>query len=132
MNRRAFIAHFSGVITRRLVVRAVASVWVLMLPLLAGGALAAEAGDYAPENISKTNGRLGWVCMVHALCPVSDQVRDVLSRAIAADRPAQYLLGLTLLTGDGLPRDRNAGIVWVIRAAEQGEPGAARDIEGRL
>jgi len=132
MNRRPFIAHFGGVITRLLVVRAVASVWALMLPLLAGGALAAEAGDYAPENITKTNGRLGWVCMVHALCPVSDQVRDVISRAIAADRSAQYLLGLTLLTGDGLPRDRNAGIAWVVRAAEQGEPAATRDIEGRL
>jgi TPR repeat protein len=131
MNRREFFAHFGGVITRSLVVRAVASVWVLTLPLLAGVALAAEAGDYAPENISKTNGRLGWVCMVHALCPVSDRVRDVISRAIAADRSAQYLLGLTLLTGDGLPRDHNAGIAWVVRAAEQGEPGAARDIEER-
>ena len=106
----------------------------LLLALLpwAGGALAAEAGDYAPENILTTNNRLGWLCMVRVTCPVSDQVRGVISRAIATDRSAQYLLGLTLLTGDGLPRDREAGVAWIVRAAEQGEPDAARDIAGRL
>ncbi len=111
--------------------RATALAFAALL-LLVGGAIAAETGDYAPENILQTNGRLGWVCMVRALCPISDQVRGVISRAIAADRSAQYRLGLTLLTGDGLPRDRDAGIAWIVRAAEQGEPSAARDIAGRL
>jgi TPR repeat protein len=112
--------------------RAAAAALLLALLPWAGGALAAEAGDYAPENILTTNGRLGWLCMVRVTCPVSDPVRGVISRAIATDRSAQYLLGLTLLTGDGLPHDRVAGIVWVVRAAEQGEPSAARDIAGRL
>ncbi len=94
--------------------------------------LAADDGDYAPANILKTNGRLGWLCMITVTCPVSGHVRSVISRAIAADRSAQYLLGLTLLTGDGLPRDRAAGVVWVVKAAEQGDPDAARDIAYRL
>jgi TPR repeat protein len=70
--------------------------------------------------------------MISVTCPVSDQVRGVITRAIATDRSAQYLLGLTLLTGDGLPRDRDAGILWVVKAAEQGDPSAARDVAGRL
>jgi TPR repeat protein len=100
--------------------------------LYAVSASAAEEGDYAPSNILKTNGRLGWFCMIQATCPVSAQVHSVISRAIATDRSAQYLLGLTLLTGDGLPRDREAGLLWVVKAAEQGEPAAARDIAYRL
>ncbi len=95
-------------------------------------AMAADDGDYAPANILKANNRLGWFCMISTTCPVSPHVRGVISRAIATDRSAQYLLGLTLLTGDGLPRDRDAGILWVVKAAEQGEPSAARDIAGRL
>jgi hypothetical protein len=59
-------------------------------------------------------------------------MRALIKRAIANDRSAEYLLGLTLLTGDGLPRDRDAGVAWVARAAEHGEPAAARDIAGRL
>jgi TPR repeat protein len=102
-----------------------------MLRITSGTAWAA-AGDYAPENIVKTEGYLGWMCTIHPLCPVSDKVHAVIKRAIANDRSGQYLLGLTLLTGDGLPMDRDAGVVWVARAAEQGEPGAARDIAGRL
>lgn len=100
--------------------------------LLPGAAFAAEDSDYAPANILKTNKMLGWLCIVRMTCPISEQVRGVISRAIAADRSAQYLLGLTLLTGDGLPRDREAGVLWVVKAAEQGDPDAARDIAGRL
>jgi len=37
-----------------------------------------------------------------------------------------------LLTGDGLPRDESAGIAWTARAAEHGDPDAARDIADRL
>jgi TPR repeat protein len=103
-----------------------------MLALLPAAAVAAGDGDYAPANILKANGRLGWLCMISVTCPVSDQVRGVITRAIATDRSAQYLLGLTLLTGDGLPRDRDAGILWVVKAAEQGDPSAARDVAGRL
>ena len=105
---------------------------VLALLLPASRVLAAEAGDYAPQNIEKTFGRFSWLCMVNALCPVSEHVRGVIKRAIGHDRAAEYLLGLTLLTGDGLPRDRAAGMVWVVRAAEQGEPDAARNVAGRM
>lgn len=112
--------------------RAIAAALVLVLLPLASGARAEDAGDYAPQNIEKTTNLFGWVCMVKAFCPISEKVRDVVKRAIAHDRAAEYLLGLTLLTGDGLPRDRAAGVLWIVRAAEQGEPDAARDIAGRL
>jgi hypothetical protein len=91
----------------------VAASMLALLPAAAGD------GDYAPANILKANGRLGWLCMISVTCPVSDQVRGVITRAIATDRSAQYLLGLTLLTGDGLPRDLDAGILWVVKAAAQ-------------
>jgi TPR repeat protein len=110
---------------------ALVAIVVLAMPQ-ANVAAAAETGDYAPQNIEKTFGRFGWVCVVSALCPVSPEVRGVIERAIAHNRGAEYLLGLTLLTGDGLPRDRAVGIVWVVRAAEQGDAAAARDIAGRL
>jgi TPR repeat protein len=95
-------------------------------------ALAANAGDYAPENIEKTNRRLGWICVIPATCPIKPEVRQTIAKAIFNDRGAEYLLALTLLTGDGLPQDRDAGILWMVRAAEAGDASAARDIAGRL
>jgi TPR repeat protein len=113
-------------------VRAAALALMLAIPALAGGAMAVEAGQYAPENIEKTYKQLGWLCMVRALCPVTDDVYGVIKRAIAGNSSSEYLLGLTLLTGDGLPRDESAGIAWTARAAEHGDPDAARDIADRL
>ena len=66
------------------------------------------------------------------LCPVGDDVYGVIKRAIGGNAAAEYLLGLTLITGDGLPRDASAAIAWIARAAEQGDPDAARDIADRL
>lgn len=108
---------------------------VLGLALLAAattGVRAADAGDYAPENIEHTFRYLKWICLLQALCPVSAGTYAVIKEAMANRAQAQYLLGLTLLTGDGLPKDRQAGITWVARAAEHGDPDAARDIAARL
>ncbi len=109
-------------------------VTLLVAPVLvlANSALAAERGPYAPENIEATDKGFYWVCMVKPLCPVSDEVRDLVHRAALQDRSAEYLLGLTLMVGDDLVRDRDIGMIWIARAAERGEPGAARDIARRL
>jgi TPR repeat protein len=115
----------------KIVARAIAPAVALVLLPMTGAALAAD-GNYAPANIEKTFSRLGWICMVAPLCPVTDQVRNVIKRAVGNERGAQYLLGLTLMTGDGLPSDRDAGLDWIVRAAELGDPDAARDIAGRL
>ncbi len=88
--------------------------------------------DNSPANIEKSYRLLSTLCLVRPLCPVSGDALDQMKRAIAGDPGAEYLLGLTLLTGDGLPKDREAGLAWVARAAEHGEPGAARDIADRL
>lgn len=99
---------------------------------VSGSALAQDAGDYAPSNIGHTYSHLKWLCVLHALCPVSDKALAVIQGAMANDRSAEYLLGLTLLLGDDLPTDRKAGVIWIARAAELGEPAAARDIQSRL
>jgi TPR repeat protein len=110
--------------------RARAIVLALMLALFvagwpgAKGAAAADTGRYAPQTIAQTYKQLGWLCMVRALCPVSDEVYSVIKRAIAGNPSSEYLLGLTLLTGDGLSRDQSAGIAWSVRAAEHGDPDA--------
>jgi TPR repeat protein len=111
-----------------------AAVLALILGVVArvGSARAVEAGRYAPENIEQTYKQMRWLCMVAALCPVSDDVRIVIKRAIEGKPSAEYLLGLTLLTGDGLPRDESAGIAWTVRAAEHGDADAARDVADRL
>ena len=93
---------------------------------------ARAAGDYAPENAETTLQRMNKICIVSFLCPVSADTRKLIARAIMNDPGAEYLLGLTLSTGDGLPGDRDAGLLWIVRAAEHGEPAAARDIAGRL
>jgi TPR repeat protein len=105
---------------------------ILGLFASADAAHAAEAGRYAPENIEQTYKQMRWLCLVAALCPVSDDVRIVIKRAMEGKPSAEYLLGLTLLTGDGLPRDESAGIAWTVRAAEHGDPDAVRDIADRL
>ena len=104
----------------------------LALLVLPDFALAVEACDYAPENIEHSYGRLRWLCMLGALCPVSDKAFDLIKQAMANDRSSEYLLGLTLLVGDDLPRDRTAGVRWIALAAERGDAAAARDIASRL
>jgi TPR repeat protein len=93
---------------------------------------AQDAGDYAPANIEHTYSHLKWLCMLHALCPVNDKAMDLIKQVLVHDRSAEYLLGLTLLVGDDLPMDRKAGVTWIARAAEAGDPDAARDIAARL
>jgi TPR repeat protein len=116
--------------TRRFQARAMAL--ALGLALSSANALAADAGDYAPVNIEHSYKRLSWLCMVGALCPVKNKVLVLLKNVLANDPSAEYLLGLTLVVGDDLPRDVDTGVVWIARAAELGEPAAARNIAGRL
>lgn len=107
---------------------------VLGLTLLssAPSAFARDSGDYAPANIDHTYSHLKWLCMLHALCPVNDKAMALIKQVLVNDRSAEYLLGLTLLVGDDLPTDRKAGVTWIARAAELGDPDAARDIAARL
>src|SRR4029079_17602879 len=99
--------------------------------LLVGTARAADRGPYAPENIETTEKGFYWVCMVKPICPVSDKVRDLVRRVVAKDRAAEYELGLALLTDEDPLADPEIGLVWIPRAAERGEPRAAREIATR-
>lgn len=117
---------------RRLPALVIAPVLTLGLVAFASGTLAEDARDYAPQNLVHTYGRLKWLCMVNALCPVSDKAFDVIKQVIANDRSGEYLLGLTLLVGDDLPMDRKSGVAWIALAAERGDPAAARNIASRI
>jgi hypothetical protein len=92
----------------------------------------AFAGDDSPEHLGATYQTLSLLCLVRPLCPVSTDALNEMKGALAGRSDAEYGLALTLLTGDGLPSDRPAGIAWMARAAEHGEPGAARDVYDRL
>ena len=85
-----------------------------------------------PEHLDATYRTLSLFCLVRPLCPISSDALDAMKGALAGRSDAEYGLALTLLTGDGLPSDRAAGIAWMARAAEHGEPGAARDVYDRL
>lgn len=118
--------------TMRLVFARLAASAVMVAFLPWAAARAADAGDFAPENIEKTDKFYNRICFVRAVCPLSDDARALIKKAMAGDRKAEYLLGLTLLTGKGLPNDRNSGEAWVVRAAEHGDASATIDIAGRL
>ncbi len=93
---------------------------------------AAVVGDDSPEHLDATYRTLSLFCLVRPLCPISSDALDEMKGALAGRSDAEYGLALTLLTGDGLPSDRAAGLAWMARAAEHGEPGAARDVADRL
>lgn len=92
----------------------------------------AGAVDDSPEHLDSTYQTLSLVCLIRPLCPISSDALNDMKGALAGRSEAEYGLALSLLTGDGLPSDRVAGMAWMARAAEHGEPGAARDISGRL
>ena len=108
---------------------AVVVVGLLLIIVHDGSALVA---DDSPENLGSSYGTLSLVCLVKPLCPVSSDALDEMKGALAGQSEAEYGLALALLNGDGLPSDRDAGIAWMARAAELGEPGAARDVNDRL
>jgi TPR repeat protein len=114
----------SGKLTRTLSVAVAAS-------LLAAGAARADSG-LGPADAEKTLGSLRYLCVVQSLCPLSAVNYDTLKRAIAGQRDNQFLLGLNLITDDGVPTDRAAGLEWVVKAAEAGAPLAARHVENKL
>jgi hypothetical protein len=101
----------SGKLTRTLSV-------VVAALLLAPDAARADSG-LGPADAEKTLGSLRYLCVVQSLCPLSAANYDTLKRAIAGQRDNQFLLGLNLITGDGVPTDRKAGLEWVVKAATQ-------------
>jgi TPR repeat protein len=97
---------------------------------VAGGARAGSG--LGPADAERTLGRLRFLCMSQSLCPLGAGTYEILQRAVGGDRDDQYLLGLNLIFGDGMPRDRTAGMAWVVKAAEAGAPLAAIDVERKL
>jgi TPR repeat protein len=112
--------------------RIVMAAIVTVLAMVLGAAPARAASGLGPADAEKTLGRLSYVCMVQSLCPLTAENYETLKRAVAGQRDNEYLLGLNLITGDGMPTDRTAGMEWVVKAAEAGAPLAARYVENKL
>jgi hypothetical protein len=91
---------------------------VLAALLSTAGAARADSG-LGPADAEKTLGRLGYLCMIQSLCPLTAANYATLKRAVAGHRDDEYLLGLNLIHGDGLPTDHIAGVAWVVKAARR-------------
>jgi hypothetical protein len=63
-------------------------------------------------DAEKTLDSLRYMCALQVLCPLSAANYDTLTRAIEGERCNQFLLGLNLISGDGAPTDRKAGLEW--------------------
>ena len=99
--------------------------------LLAAGAVRADSG-LGPTDAEKTLGSMRYMCVLSWLCPLSAANYDTLKQAIAGERGNQFFLGLNLISGDGAPMDRKAGLAWIAKAAEAGLPFAARYVDDKL
>ena len=116
-------------------IRRIAAVGVALIGGLAWAAVhsgLAAPGDDSPAHLDSTYRTLSVVCVVKPLCPISGDALAAMKGALAGKSGDEYGLALMLLTGDGLPSDRAAGMAWMGRAAELGEPAAARDVADRL
>jgi len=100
--------------------------------LLASAGAARADSDLGPADAEKTLGNLKYICVLQSLCPLSAVNYDTLKRAIAGQRDNQFLLGLNLINGSGVPTDRMAGMAWVVKAAEAGAPLAVSYVENKL
>jgi TPR repeat protein len=100
--------------------------------LLLAAAPARADSDLGPDKAEKTLSGLKYLCWTSSLCPLTEQNYRVLKKAVAGDRDGQYLWGLTLLTGDGVPSDRVAGMRWIVLAAQQGAPDAAMFLADKI
>ena len=99
---------------------------------LSAGVPRADSG-LGPADAETTLASLRYyMCPLPVLCPLSAANYDTLKRAVAGERGNQMLLGLSLISGDGVPRDRKAGLEWIVRSAEAGLPMAAGYVERGL
>ena len=105
---------------------------VLAAALLStAGAARADSG-LGPADAEKTLGRLGYLCMIQSLCPLTAANYATLKRAVAGHRDDEYHLGLNLIHGDGLPTDHIAGGPGSPRRPNRAAPLAAGYVERHL
>ena len=110
----------------------VQSVIVALTAFLASTNAARADSRLGPAEAERTLDRLSYLCVLQATCPLSAGNYDTLRGAVAGERGSQFLLGLSLMSGDGVPLDREAGTAWIVKAAEAGVPAAAEWVERRL
>ena len=80
-----------------------------------------EAGDAMEQ--------LQFFCLIDATCPIKSENYDYLKKALKGDHFSQYMIGLRLVDGNGVPTDGKAGRRWIVLAAEAGFPPAVRYVE---
>jgi TPR repeat protein len=112
-------------------VRAVGPTMALVAAILLAGPAQADSG-LRPADAESTLANLKYQCLLEALCPLSAGNYESLRGAIAGKRGDQFLIGLSLLKGDGAPLDRKAGTEWIVKAAEAGMPYAVQWVDHEM
>lgn len=103
----------------------------LAASLCAAGPACADSA-MGPADAESALGSLRYKWMLETLCPLSAANYDSLKGAVAGKRGDQFLIGYSLMKGDGAPLDRKAGIAWIAKAAEGGLPHAVAWIEREM
>jgi TPR repeat protein len=126
--RRRQVATIAGMLGTRARILSLA-----LLALLLSAVVARAQSGLGPADAQDTlSGTLRYRCALQALCPLSSLNYDMLKRAAAGEREAQFYVGLNLYNGDDAPLDRKAGLAWMVRSAESGMPVAAEWVEHRM
>jgi TPR repeat protein len=107
--------------------------WMVLVAawVCTANAALADSG-LGPRQLESTLARLRYQCAMQFTCPVSEADYGILQGAASGRLGDQFLLGLKLVSGDGVPQDRKAGVAWIASAAEAGHPFAADWIERKL
>jgi TPR repeat protein len=104
-------------------------IFAAVLPL--AGPARADSG-LRPADAQSTLDGLKYQCLLEALCPLSAGNYESLRGAIAGKRGDQFMLGLSLMKGDGAPLDPKAGTEWIVKAAEAGMPYAVEWVDHQM
>jgi TPR repeat protein len=127
----AGLARGGGVMNILSAARVYGSSLALAGVLFLGGAAHADSG-LRPADAESTLNSLEYRCLISALCPLSAGNYNALKGAVAGKRGDQFLIGLSLLKGDGAPLDRTAGTEWIVKAAEAGMPYAVQWVDHEM
>jgi TPR repeat protein len=129
-NAQAFLG-WEGRLRTSIVVLAGLLVAVLLPSTVVARGPAARF-SIAPNDAPATMEGLQLMCLLPATCPMNSDNYDTLKKALKGDLYSQYVIGLNLIQGEGVPMDGKAGRQWIVLAAEAGFPPAVRYVEKGL
>jgi TPR repeat protein len=85
-------------------------------------------GSLSPDQADDTWNSLKFKCAIGILCPYSSEIWTTFREAMKRKPGSQYLLGVYLITGDKVARDKRGGQLWFGIATKQGYADAALEL----